>query len=667
MNEAGSAPACGRLAVELRIMGLLGLLWLVTMAHAAAWLWIAVPDQDLGKLQLVTLLIPSSLGLAALLGTLYGRLPTPRWPQVASKRGPPSVAPLALIGFPGMLIAPLLVLRDRRARARTPQGEEVELAFRQLARIPVISGVAFMAWTGLGLTADAIIIGNELGWTVLRTFALAALWVALVAPIAAMMTSRTRAMLRPELLAAPRPDFARLPEQGELRLKLLGPAAAAGLGSVLAPLLGAWLWSHAVSHEAATQQAREQAVALVALARADANEAIGSFLADHPGTTLVVGDRVYGTAHEELPVGMGLVDMDDDGLADFVVDGGGSLRAIVPVEQPRRVPGTLVVLGIAMGVFAYLLAIVLFSRDVARDLRLATEQVSTVARGEAPRHLEATGLLTREIRQLVNSVDRLVARFTETNVASYVAIEKAQEADRLKSQFLANMSHDLRSPLNSILGFSELLITGIDGDLSEDQLEMIQIVADSGADLLQEIDDILDTAKIEAGRMEFHPEPTPPANLVSRAVTNARKRRGLAELDLETEVAPGLPPVFVDTYRTTQAVENMLVFASEGLENPRLRAAVAPVTVDGERMVEIVISTPHQPATPEQLSAVLSGFYRIPGHHGLGLSLPLAGSIVELQGGSLDIQERDETGAAFVMLLPAPEARRKLRLSATKS
>src|SRR5690606_8925679 len=112
---------------------------------------------------------------------------------------------------------------------------------------------------------------------------------------------------------------------------------------------------------------------------------------------------------------------------------------------------------------------------------------------------------------------------------------------------------------------SELLMTGIEGDLTADQREMVGTIHRTGKDLLQQIDDILDTAKIEAGRMELHREPTPPATLLSKAIQRARIRLD-RPIDFDTTFAPGLPPAFVDPSRTAQALANVRLFAAEGLQ-----------------------------------------------------------------------------------------------------
>ena len=311
----------------------------------------------------------------------------------------------------------------------------------------------------------------------------------------------------------------------------------------------------------------------------------------------------------------------------------------MPTAAPS--PATPMLVVGALATVLVIAASLALARDAHRDVQRAIAQVTAVADGRAPPPLAVHSLATRELRALVRSVDRLVARTTESNVEKYVAIEKAKEADRLKSQFLANMSHDLRSPLNSILGFSELLLSGIDGALVAEQREIVETIHASGRELLQQIDDILDTAKIDAGRLELHPEPNPVTVLVTRAVQNAQ-RRVAAWVSYGVDAEAGLPPAFVDPYRTVQALENVLAFAAAKLEGngtTEISVRMRVATSGRRRVIAVEVRTPVAPASAAQLAEARRGFHRIPGHRGLGLSLPIAGSILELQGGALGVED----------------------------
>ncbi|MGB1700853.1 MAG: sensor histidine kinase, partial [Nannocystaceae bacterium] len=297
-----------------------------------------------------------------------------------------------------------------------------------------------------------------------------------------------------------------------------------------------------------------------------------------------------------------------------------------------------------------------------KDLGLATAQIRKVVDGGRLEKNSEAQFASPEIAELVHTLKGLVVRITETNIARYVAIERAQEAGRLRSEFLANMSHDLRSPLNSILGFSELLLSGIEGPMTEDNRELVQTIHDNGRTLLQQIDDILDTAKIDSGKLDLHPEPTPPATLLSRATRRA-KARFTKPIDIVANLVPGLPPVYIDPFRTVQAIENVLVFAAEPLAEGTIVVDVSQRIDEDSDMRYVVVRIRSPMATPSnaELSAVQRGFSRVPGHAGLGLSLPIAGAIFELGMGDLKIGE-EKNMTVFSISLPSPKRRKKLRL-----
>jgi signal transduction histidine kinase len=584
----------GRLAVELRIVALLGLLAQLALVQAWGWTILLVGVERRGELGPLAPLA-SALALVCLLVHAALGMPSTRWPR--AKSGPRPV-PLLLLAPPALLLVPWLWLRDRRGRERMIASEEVELAFRTLLDLPRHAGTCFALWMGLAALAVVLTLHQTLALPLGTTLQLLGLWITLSLPLVAVAVSRTRAMLVPEYVAAPRPSGAALPRFRSLRLRLGAPAGLVVIGVVLAPMLAAAAWGeHLLGGPA------NHAIALVALA----------------GT---------------LGIGSGL-------------------GALIPLV-----------------------------RDIDRDLGRATRKVASVIEGRIPEPMPLSTFATRELRDLVAALDRLVGRITDANVTKYVMIERAREVDRLKSQFLANMSHDLRSPLNSVLGFSELLQTGIEGELSADQREMVVAIHRAGKQLLQQIDDILDTAKIEAGRLELHREPTPPATLLSRAIQRARVRVGSA-IEFETETSPGLPSAFVDPYRTTQALENLLVFLGEQLERGTLGIrCTSERDENGSGEVVIHITSPRAATSVEQLAHARRGFSRLPGHTGLGLSLPIATSLLELQGGSLRVHhessspdqetkrialrstesQRIEVAMRFEVRIPALSARRGVRL-----
>jgi signal transduction histidine kinase len=668
-------PVFGRLAVEQRILGLLALFGLLHVGWVVVWIALG-----LGAVGLDELLGPASstvvfVVLAALLGNLVHvalRLPFVRWPRSDSG---PSPLPLALAGAPSLLVWPLLLIRDRRARAQNhgfPR-QEVELAFRELLALPRIAAISFGVWHGLATVTAVWLLVGEAGVDTATLGLTLAVALASLLPLVSVATSRIRSILVPEYVTAPRPEPLALPIHRSVVLRLGGPAGLALLGAVLVPTLVGALWARQLGVIEAREEAAHEAAALLRVAETGDEVALAAVLETKPGAAVVDGTRRLGVLPSHLPGpgASGPLDLDGDARVDHLVassSGHAQLRVLVPLPPPAPAPILTWLAVIAIGLSTGLAALALLLRDVERDLGRASRQVTAVAEGRIPEPMAVETFATAELRGLVAAIDRLVGRITDANVHKYVLIEKGHEADRLKSQFLANMSHDLRSPLNSVLGFSELLTTGIEGELAPDQLEMVGTIHRTGKDLLQQIDDILDTAKIEAGRMELHREPTPPATLIARAIQRTRVRV-THPIEFDTVFAPGLPPAFADPYRTTQALENVLLFAAEGLQQGTIEISCeARREQGGGREIVIRIVSPRALVPLAELEQARRGFFRLPGHTGLGLGLPIATSILELQGGALLIEDGTSSSLGgraamgFELRLPALSARRGARI-----
>lgn len=685
-----------RLAVEQRILAALALLGLIHVALAGVWIALVLSPETLAPLTR-----PAELGvaLAVMLAALVAcivhvttRLPEVRWAPSAS--GPSANPwPLALLGAPSLLAWPLLLYRDRRAKQRElearasgeSRAHEVELGFRQLLAIPRIAATSFAMWMGVATLLAVSLIARSAAIDPRSLGLLLALMLASLVPLVSLATSRIRAMLVPEYLAAPRPDPLALSARRSLVLRLGGPAGLALLGAVAIPVLVHLVWAERIDTLERREQARLEAADLIQWAEAGQLDSARAFVADHPSHGFATDTLHLGAMPGAIGPQRGFVDIDGDGTDDhYVMQGSAGAIASAAIAEPSEPRGAIRIASVTLGLLAGLASLALLLRDVERDLGRASGQVGAVAEGQVPEPMAIDTFATAELRGLVASVDRLVGRITDANVATYVLIEKGHEADRLKSQFLANMSHDLRSPLNSVLGFSELLMTGLEGDLTADQREMVGTIHRTGKDLLQQIDDILDTAKIEAGRMELHREPTPPATLISKAIQRARIRLDRA-IDFDTTFAPGLPPAFVDPYRTVQALENVLLFAAEGLQQGTIEISCdaathstrgrEPTPSGGRRSeaqgreAEIVIriTSPRALAPLAEIEQARRGFFRLPGHTGLGLGLPIATSILEQQNGALLIEDGSSSSLGgraamgFELRMPALTARRVSR------
>ena len=183
----------------------------------------------------------------------------------------------------------------------------------------------------------------------------------------------------------------------------------------------------------------------------------------------------------------------------------------------------------------------------------------------------------------------------------------AEAANLAKSQFLANMSHELRTPLNAILGFSEVLENGIGGPLRSRQAEYVGLIRQSGEHLLHLINEILDLARIDAGKLDLQEEVLDARSLVERTIALVKDRAAAALLNLAVDIEEGMPPLWVDRTRLTEILLNLLSNAIKfselgghiGVSVRRTKAGGVEFVVrdDGcgmtEAEMEIAMAAPH--------------------------------------------------------------------------
>lgn len=258
--------------------------------------------------------------------------------------------------------------------------------------------------------------------------------------------------------------------------------------------------------------------------------------------------------------------------------------------------------------------------------------------------------------------------FTESDIhvqstlASQVAVaiqnarsyEAAKEADRLKSEFLANMSHELRTPLNSIIGYSEVLLEGIDGELSDDAVEDVSAIHSSGQHLLMIINDILDLAKIEARQMHIDQQPIELARFMSE-ITHAGqilvkdKNVRLELMDTGTD-----PVVHADGVRLRQIVWNIISNAVKFTESGSVTVSVAKHNDD---FAMVRVTDTGIGIKKEDLGLVFEQFQQVDGSStrragGTGLGLAITRHLVEMHGGRIDVESEYGQGTTFWFTLP---------------
>ena len=231
-----------------------------------------------------------------------------------------------------------------------------------------------------------------------------------------------------------------------------------------------------------------------------------------------------------------------------------------------------------------------------------------------------------------------------------------EERDQAKSRFLAHMSHELRSPLNTILGFAELLDSGDHGELTSGQHEDITCIRDAGSHLLQLINDILDLSKVESGKMDLHLEKTDVIDLVRRTIALLVGLGNSRGVNIISNCGPELPAIMVDQRLARQMlfnlISNSLKFTSKGgtvTISSCLRSdggITLGVTDTGIGIPKSKHARVLEPFLQAHEDLMLS-------HPGTGLGLPIVKSLIELHGGRLLLDSEPGKGTTITLEFPA--------------
>jgi len=265
-------------------------------------------------------------------------------------------------------------------------------------------------------------------------------------------------------------------------------------------------------------------------------------------------------------------------------------------------------------------------------------------------HLLGISIDITERRQATELRRDLYARLEAEN-------HRVLKATRSKSEFLANMSHELRTPLNAIIGFSELLRDGMAGSLSAQQTEFMGDILDSGRHLLGLINDILDLAKVEAGKLAFHPSTVNLGDILDEVRSTLRVAAGEKSIMVATLVAPELGPVQLDAVRLKQILynylSNALKFTAAG-GRVELRALAEP---GDDTRFRVEVEDSGIGIAAEDLPRLFVEFQQLDGgstrkHGGTGLGLALVKRLVEAQGGSVAVRSTPGVGSLFMATLP---------------
>ena len=270
--------------------------------------------------------------------------------------------------------------------------------------------------------------------------------------------------------------------------------------------------------------------------------------------------------------------------------------------------------------------------------------------------------LLEELRQRQEELTQLNRELEDTNrgvVALYAELderaEELQRAGELKSRFLSYMSHEFRTPLSSVMALSRILLDRIDGELTAEQEKQVTFIRKAAKDLLEMISDLLDLAKIEAGRIDVRPTEIEATDLFSALRGMMRPLDVNPAVELIFEDPIGIPPLRTDESKASQILRNLVSNALKFTEQGEVRVS-ARLDAEGKAVVFSVADTGIGIA-PQDQERIFQEYVQLETPlqrkvKGIGLGLPLSRRLSELLGGSLSVESHLGVGSTFTAVIP---------------
>jgi PAS domain S-box-containing protein len=293
--------------------------------------------------------------------------------------------------------------------------------------------------------------------------------------------------------------------------------------------------------------------------------------------------------------------------------------------------------------------IVLDLTEQERRLALEIEQQAAHAREQALRQRQEE--LERLNRELEDINRAMVALYAELD-------EKAKElkhADEIKTHFLSNLSHEFRTPLNAIFALSQLLLDHLDGELTGEQEKQVGFIRKAADSLMDLVNDLLDLAKIRAGKIEVHPVEFNAVNLFSALRGMLRSLQANPAVALVFEEPEGIPSLYNDEAKVSQILRNFVSNALKFTERGEVR--VSARHDPGSAMVTFTVSDTGMGIAPQYHGRIFEEFTQLENpaqsrFKGTGLGLPLCRELAELLGGRIELESEPGVGSKFSVTMP---------------
>jgi signal transduction histidine kinase len=315
-----------------------------------------------------------------------------------------------------------------------------------------------------------------------------------------------------------------------------------------------------------------------------------------------------------------------------------------------------------VGLGLALLASLYLARRVVRPLQALREGVERISSGDLSSRLEIkTGdeietlaeefnKMTGHLKEAQTGLERKVAERTQ---ALTVANEKLEEASQLKSQFLANVNHELRTPVSAIIGYAHLVLRATEGQISRLQRENLQDLLRNAERLLNQIDSLLEFSKIEAGKIEMHVEPVGVNEVIQGAISTIEPTLNGANVRVIREIGSDLPVLSTDREKLRQIVLNLLDNAVKFTD----RGEIKIVASQQNGSLQLVVSDTGIGIPKEELNKIFEEFQRgdssgTKNYRGTGLGLAIVKQFVNLLGGEVAVESEVGKGSVFTVTLP---------------
>jgi two-component system, NtrC family, sensor kinase len=346
-----------------------------------------------------------------------------------------------------------------------------------------------------------------------------------------------------------------------------------------------------------------------------------------------------------------------------------SLQWLVIIERPAEEAYTplyasmlrtsaLLLVGFSMAVLASLFV----GRRVVRPLEALRRGVERIGKGDLNHRLDLkTGdeieILADEFNEMATHLREaytgLEHKVAERTHALKVANEKLEEASQLKSQFLANVNHELRTPVSAIIGYGRLVLRETEGQIAVLQRENLRDLLHNAERLLNQIDSLLDFAKIEAGKMEVRVEPVYVSEVIHGAISTIEPSLNGGGVRIIREIAPGIPALNTDREKLRQIILNLLDNAVKFTERGEIR--ISAWQQNGS--LTLVVSDTGIGIEKKDLDQIFEKFHQgdlssSKKYRGTGLGLAIVKNFVNLLGGEITVESEVGKGSVFTVTLP---------------